>query len=100
MSNKQARALKAVASQNGHVTLENKEQAKLDLIANEYIAAQQRAAQAQQALTEAQQAVEQQKGRMQGALEAILDRHDLDPATHRWDFDGKTVTLRAVESNV
>jgi hypothetical protein len=60
----------------------------------EYIGSQQRAAQAQQALTEAQQAVEQQKGRMQGALEAILDRRDLDPATHRWDYDGKTVTLR------
>ena len=44
----------------------------------------------------AQQSVEQQKGRMQGALEAILDRRDLDPATHRWDYDGKTVTLRAV----
>jgi hypothetical protein len=62
----------------------------------EYIAVQQQAAQIEQALREARQAVEQQKGRMQGALEAILDRRDLDAANHSWDFDGKTVTLRAV----
>lgn len=85
-----------VASKNGHVSLELKEQTKLDAIAAEYIGSQQRLQQAQQALGEAQQAVEQQKGRIQGALEAILDRRDLDPATHRWDYDGKTVTLRAV----
>lgn len=80
----------------GPVSLEGREQAKLDQIAAEYVASEQAVLRAQTAVAEARQAVEQQKGRMQGALEAILDRRDLDPATHRWDFDGQTVTIRAV----
>jgi hypothetical protein len=90
MSNKNARTLAAKAgSSNGHVSLEPKEQAKLDAIAAEYIATQQRLT-----LTQEFQNVEAQRNRLQGVIEAALGRRDLDPAIHRWDYDGKTVTLR------
>jgi hypothetical protein len=75
------------------VPLEKKEQAKLDTIAAEFVAAQQTKAQLQEQLVEASEICEQQRGRMQGALETVLDRYDLDPATYRWDYNGNGVVI-------
>lgn len=87
-------AAEAPSSSNGRVALEPKEQLKLNTLAARYVSAQQQLAQLQQAEKEAELTLREQNGRLLDRIESVLESRNLDPATHRWDFDGKTVTLR------
>lgn len=68
------------------VALDAKEQVKLDEIVQSSLNAQAN-------LQKATQDVEQQGGRLVGALEAILDRKGLNPVEHSWVWDGQHVTI-------